>query len=197
MLKLEHLVLGLLIILSDGPLLSSQSAEPSMGPPNSLAGQFIVGPSSVVMPEGVFLLIRKGSEIGAVHFTSIEQGSVLGVGKATYESYFQADGSSSFKTSNLITQRGEIDLKPLKGVGRVSVQAGQNEVQVGKWSFGCGYPGRLNMWPYRGEQRDYGYEFAPTSAHIVGEIDASDKRLKWFRFDADKRVNISVSDLPK
>jgi len=55
----------------------------------------------------------------------------------------------------------------------------------------------VNMWPYRGSQKDYGYEFAPTSARSVGEIDASDSRLRWFRFDPNARVTIPVSELPK
>jgi hypothetical protein len=36
------------------------------------------------------------------------------------------------------------------------------------------------MWPYRGSQKDYGYEFAPTSAQSVGEIDASDNKTVYF-----------------
>jgi hypothetical protein len=53
------------------------------------------------------------------------------------------------------------------------------------------------MWPYRGSQKDYGYEFAPTSARDVGEIDASDKRLHGYRFDNNSRVEVPVAGLPK
>jgi hypothetical protein len=46
-------------------------------------------------------------------------------------------------------------------------------------------------------EKDEGYEFAPTSAQNVAEIDASDKRLRWFRFNPDARIVVPVSDLPK
>jgi hypothetical protein len=170
-------------------------------PKQDSMGQFVVGPRAVLMPKGAFLLIRKGKAIGAVRFTSIEQGSEVGVGRATYESYFQGDGSGLLSSAKAIKKTGEINLKPLKGIGRFSFQVGQDKVAVGGWFggwlFGCDNPGLLDMWPYRGESRDYGYEFAPTSALDVSEIDASDKRLRWFKFDSEKSVKIPLSDLPK
>ncbi len=159
--------------------------------------QFVVGPGEVLAPKGVFMLVRKGRVVGAVRFTTIEPGKEVGTGKASYESYFQADGSGSFRSANVRKQIGVIELKPLKGIGRASFQFGKDKVQVGKWAFRSGYPGRIDMWPYRGSEKDYGYEFAPTSARDVGEVDASDKRLRWFRFDKGSRVTIRVADLPK
>ena len=149
------------------------------------------------MPKGAFLLIRKGRKIGAIRFISIEQGGTVGAGKATYDSYFQGDGSGSFRSPNVRKQTGEINLKPLKGAERLSIQLGQDKLQIGNWSFATAYPGRVNMWPYRGSQKDYGYEFAPTSSREVAEIEPSDKRLRWFRFDPNTRVTLSVADLPK
>jgi hypothetical protein len=163
----------------------------------SSVGEFVVGPGEVRVPKGVFLLIRKGHEIGAIRFTSIEPGADVGTGKASYESYFQGDGSSSFRSANVEKQAGSIDLKPLKGLGRASFQIGKDKVEVGKWAFRTGHPGGINMWPCRGSERDYGYEFAPTSARGVEEVDASDKRLRWFRFDRDSSVTLQVADLPK
>jgi hypothetical protein len=46
-------------------------------------------------------------------------------------------------------------------------------------------------------EKDEGFEFAPTSAQTVAEIDANDKRLRWFRYDPDTRIEVPVSDLPK
>jgi hypothetical protein len=163
----------------------------------SAADQFVVGPSEVLVPKGVFLLVRKGRKIGAIRFTGIEQGSTVGTGKASYDSYFQGDGSGSFRSSNVRKQTGDNDLKPLKGIGRLSFQVGKDRIRVGEWSFLSSSPGAVSMWPYRGSQKDYGYEFAPTSARDVGEIDAADKRLRWYRFDKDSRVTLPVADLPK
>jgi len=197
MLKMKLFCTVAVAVLSSGLPARGQSEQVGTGREKSSTSQFVVGPSVVLMPQGVFLLIRKGRDIGAIRFTSIEQGGTVEAGKATYESYFQSDGSGSFRSPNVRKQTGEINLKPLKGVGRLSFQSGQDKLRLGHWSFGTAYPGVMNMWPYRGSQKDYGYEFAPTSAREVGEIDVSDKRLRWFRFDRNTRVTIPVSDLPK
>jgi hypothetical protein len=197
MLKTRMLVFAMIVVLSSDRFVHSQSQQVPGGQADNSTNKFVVGPSTVLLPKGVFLLIRKGREIGAIRFTSIEQGGSVGTGKAVYESYFQGDGSGSFRSPNVRKQTGENDLKPLQGVGRASFQFGKDKVQVGKWDFRSGYPGRIDMWPYRGSEKDYGYEFAATSAREVGEIDASDKRLRWFRFDTETRVTLLVSDLPK
>ena len=188
-------VLVLIAILSRQQAVRAQSPQPGPGSSES-AMKFVVGPSSVLMPSGIFLLVRKGKEIGAIRFTGIGHGASAGVGKASYDSYFQGDGSGSLAASNVIKQSGEINVERLKGVGRVSFQFGKTKVRIGKWSFACNYPGRLDMWPYYRDQRDYGYEFAPTSARDVNEIDSADARLRWFKFDPNTRVDVPVSDLP-
>jgi hypothetical protein len=53
------------------------------------------------------------------------------------------------------------------------------------------------MWTYYGAQKDYGFEFAATSARQIDEIDAFDKRLRWFRYDENTSTRLSLSDLPK
>lgn len=185
------------IVLSSGMLACGQSAQGNAESGREPSNQFVVGASEVLVPKGVFLLIRKGPQIGAIRFTSIEDDGTAGTGKASYESYFQADGSGSFRSSNVRKQTGENNLKPLKGIGRLAIQPGHDRIQVGDWSFLSSSPGAVSMWPYRGSQKDYGYEFAPTSAQSIGDIDASDKRLRWFRFDPNSRVTLQVADLPK
>jgi hypothetical protein len=159
--------------------------------------QYLVGPRATLMPKGAFLLIRRGKSIGAVRFTSIELSSEVGVGKATYESYFQKDIARSLLDQGVVRKTGLIDLRALVGVGHLAFQRGQDRVEVGPWSFGCSHPGLPNMWPYRGESKNYGYEFAPTSAQNVAEIDFSDKRLQWFKFDPEASITLRLSELPK
>ena len=195
MLKIRLPFLVLIVGFSSGRVVRSQSPQTGLGSSDSTM-KFVVGPSSVLMPTGVFLLVRKAKEIGAIRFTGIEKGANIGVGKATYESYFQGDGSGSLLTPNVVKRSDRINVERLKGVGRVSFQFGKTKVRIGKWLFACNYPGRLDMWPYYGDQRDYGYEFAPTSARDVKDIDAADDRLRWYRFDPNTRVDVLVSDLP-
>ena len=119
------------------------------------------------------------------------------IGKANYESYFQEDGSFSFGSPNINKRTGKINIKPLKGLGRLSFQFGKYKVKVEEWTFDSGCPGSLDMYPSGGDEKDYGYEFAPTSAQNIDEIDALDTKLKWFRFNANERIQLLVSDLPK
>jgi hypothetical protein len=195
--KVAHIVVALIaatFICFPGQCLTQQARE---GPVADAGDQFVVGPRATLMPKGAFLLIRKGRNIGAVRFTSIEPSGEFGVGKASYESYFQEDGTKSFLAPGVIRQMGWIDLRPLVGIGRLAFQLGQDRVDVGPWSFPSSYPGRLDMWPYRGDSRDYGYEFAPTSATSVTEIDATNKRLKWFRFNSEASMTLPLSGLQK
>ncbi len=180
----------IIVVLSSVLLLPGQIVPVS-------AEQFVVGSGEVVLPKGVFLLVRKSGEIGALRFSAIQQGKEVGTGSATYESYLLADGSNSFRSSNIQRRTGNNELKPLKGIGRISFQPGRDRVRIGHWSFRSTSPGTVSMWPYRGSQRDYGYEFAPTSARDVREIDPTDERLRWFRYDRNSRVAMPVANLPK
>jgi hypothetical protein len=166
------------------------------GQTDSKRSAFAMGPKYILMPDNFFVLVRKGGELGAFRLTGIQQGED-GLGTAKYESFLQADGSSSFRKSNVIKREGEIEIKPMTGIlHSLTWQPGQNKLWVGKWWFGCFSPSLVNMSSHFSEQDD-GYEFAPTSAQNVSEIDSSDKRLKWFRFDPNNRVSVPIADLPK
>ena len=184
---------AMLAVLLGGRLLHWQS------PPEQhdfSSAQFTMGPNYVRVPEGFFVIIRKGNEVGAIRFTRIVQDREDN-GKSTYESYFQGDGSGSLAKSNVVKRTGEIDIRPLRGWGHpFGWQPGQDKLWVGKWWFGCLTPSLVNMSPHF-SQKDEGYEFAPTSAQSIGEIDVSDKRLRWFRFTTESRAVVPVADLPK
>jgi hypothetical protein len=115
------------VVLWSGMLACGQSLQVDAEPENTQTNQYVVGASEVRVRKDVFLLIRKGQQIGAIRFTSIEQGDTVGTGKASYKSYFQADGSGSFRSSNVRKQTGENNLKPLKGIGRLAFQTGQDK----------------------------------------------------------------------
>jgi len=195
--KLGYILIA--IVLLAGLLACAQTSQAAAETKRNPTNQFVMGPSEVLVPQGAFLLVRKGRKIGAIKFTSIEQGSTVGTGKASYESYFQGDGSGSFHSPNVRKQTGDNDLKPLKGIGRLSFQVGKDRIRIGEWSFLSSSPGAVSMWPYRGSQKDYGFEFAPTSATDISEIDVTDKRLHWFRYDLNLKtsIHLSLCELPK
>jgi hypothetical protein len=169
------------------PLQPKQAAPPQP--------EFAMGPRYVFMPEKFFLLVRKGREIGALRFTRIEQ-DADGNGKSEYESFFQGDGSGSFLNSAVVKRIGEIDIKPMRGIHAFAWQPGQNKLEVGKWWFGCYSPNLVNM-SLNFSEDDQGFEFAPTSAQSIAEINTTDKRLRWFRYLPNSSVDMPVSGLPK
>ena len=110
-----------------------QSQTPAVGPSKT---EFVVGPKFIRVPEGSFLLVRKGREIGAIRLVSVVQ-DTKGIGKSTYESYFQGDGSVSFRGQGVVRCRGEIEIKPMKSLTHtLTWQPGENKLWVGKWWFG-------------------------------------------------------------
>jgi hypothetical protein len=157
---------------------------------------FDIGPYSVHMPEKFFLLIRKGNLVGAVRLTQIKQDND-GEGQSTYESYFQGDGSGSFTGANVLKHSGVITSKPVRSITHtLSWKPGQHKLWVGNWWFGCMTPTLIPMASHY-SNKDEGFEFAPTSASEISEVDAADKRLRWFRYESDNRVKVPVSGLPK
>jgi len=163
--------------------------------------EFVVSGGYVKMPVGAFLLIRKNTAIGAIHLTKLIPGGTEMEGKSSFETYFQGDGTGSLTAVGVAKQTGDLDLQPLKGPGRGLwiYQPGQNLVHIGKWPFLFAAPNLMGMSPvstFHGPG-DHGYEFAPTSACNVSEINAHDKRLRWFRFDANASVTLPLADLPK
>jgi len=164
------------------------------------AAHFNVSVGTVVLPVGAFLLIRNGSQLGAIRLTSLDPAVTMSEGRSKYEWFFLPEKSTSFTAPGVERQIGEIYIGPTTGVHPIYVHTERNNVvRVGKWRFRFAYPSVLEMslgssWK---AEHDEGFEFAPTSACQQSEIDATDKRLRWFRWDKTTQVTLPLSDLPK
>jgi hypothetical protein len=152
------------------------------------------------MPIGAFLLVRKKGQIGAIRVTSIDSSATEWLGKSTWESFFQPDGSKSLVASDVVRYAGAINVQPTKGWHSVYLyQSGVTDVLIGKWKFGFDSPSMMTMsdtsfWTGVG---DHGYEFAPTSACNLSEIDTHNDRLRWFRFDRNASITLPLTEIPK
>ena len=164
------------------------------------ATRFTVSVGTVTMPVGAFLLVRNGTQLGAIRLTSLTPGPNRAEGRSNYESFSLPDKSTSFTGNSVDHQTGDIYIGETVGVHAVFVHTkGHNQVLIGKWKFYFSFPDLINMsnvsfWKGR---HDEGFEFAPTSACQLWEIDATDKRLRWFRWDKTTQVTLPLSDLPK
>jgi hypothetical protein len=181
---------------------SAQTRCPADNRADDLATHFVIDGGDIEVPIGAFLLVRKGNEIGAIRLTSIDPTGTEWLGKSVYESYFQGDGSGSFLAGNVVRKTGDLNLQPSKGPGRgiYIYKPGPYRARIGKWSFGFYGPGRMAMTDHSfwtGDLSDHGFEFAPTCACDLSEIDVHDKQLRWFRFDRNANVTLALADLAK
>ena len=80
---------------------------------------FTVSVGTVTLPVGAFLLVRNGSQLGAIRLTSIYPAAKY-QGRSNYESFSPPDKSTSFTGSNVDHQIGDIYIGP--SVGVVSVR---------------------------------------------------------------------------
>jgi hypothetical protein len=164
------------------------------------APHFNVSVGTVTMPVGAFLLVRNGSQLGAIRLTSLTPGPNRAEGRSNYESFFLPEKETSFTAEGVSHQTGDIYIGETVGVHAVFVYTkGHNQALIGPWKFHFGYPdsismSRVSLWK---GLHDEGFEFAPTSACQVSEIEATDKRLRWFRWDKSTQVTLSLSELPK
>jgi hypothetical protein len=179
--------MGVLATIACAPL---ASAEPSSD------AFFVIGPYAVGVPVGYFVLVRRGPEVGAFRITQAKVGESWDLGSSSYESYFQGDGTGALVAPKVVMRTGEIDIRPMKGVHAFAWQPGKNRLWVGKWWFGCRGNQSVNM-ASKFSELDDGFEFAPTSAKSIAEVDTTDKALKWFRFDPNTSVQVPVSGLAK
>jgi hypothetical protein len=193
----------IVVIVVSGAAGHSQVRCPTDTRADDLATRFVIDGGAMKMPIGAFLLVRKGNEIGAIRLISIDPTSTEWLGKSVYESYFQGDSSGSFfSAGNVVRKTGDLNLQHSKGPGRgiYIYKPGPYRAYIGEWSFGFGGPSMMGMTDHsfwKGDYSDHGYEFAPTSACSLSEVDAHNKRLRWFRFDRNASVNLPLADLPK
>jgi hypothetical protein len=177
---------------------NAQSQCPADTRTGDLATQFRIGGAAIRMPVGAFLLIRKGGQIGAVRLVNIDSAERTDYGTSAYESYFSANSSGPLAGQTAVRHSGQLDIRPLKGPGRDLwiYKTGAYRALVGNWVFDFTTPDTIWMLPEH-HNSDHGYEFAPTSACDLSQIDANDKGLRWFHYDPNASVVLRLADLAK
>jgi hypothetical protein len=154
-----------------------------------------IGPHYIEMPIGKIFLIRNDKLYGAVKITKYWTGRNRNNQYASYESWYQDDGTGDFSNKNA-KFRTEKASSTLYGIGRFSFNFGNEEIRCGVfrlWWWGKG----MVYFFRRGEQfDDYGIELAPTKWTDIREVNVFDPRLKWYKYDKNRlRTDIPVNEL--
>jgi hypothetical protein len=163
---------------------------------------FVINGGAIEMPVGYFLLVRGKDALGAIRLTNATPSpSEKWFGTSAYESYFQPKTTLSLASTTAVRHASSMDFQPTKGVHAVYLYgSGHHEALIGKWKFSFANPVLLpmtNLTFWGGEMSDHGFDFAPTSACDVSEIDALDPRLHWYRYDRDAHVTLPLPELPR
>ncbi len=198
-------VFGLLSSSSKAQFRCPQDHQPATDP-----RAFIIGYRAISMPIGAILLIRHGHEIGAIHLTSVEHDTATKprddewIGTISVETFYRSDGRSSLATSDTLKAAENLTWGRYKGVGfHYSWQSGNNTAVIGPWRFRVSHlPSQVlismstfSRWD--GDQKDRGFEFAPTFACDISELNIKDPQLKWYPFNnGNSRISLALSELP-
>jgi hypothetical protein len=170
------IIVGLLAICHYGEIMANQEIKP-LG-----SNEVHIAPNGISMPIGRILLVKKVNSIWAIKFINHE----VRPGDGSYSRYecYQFNGIG-FK----IVQGGEVDsLRYASGLKckefDLFAHAG-HPLERATVYFGAG--------PDVGDPSIY---LAPTPWRGVSEIIVSDKRIKWYQYDASrKRVSIPIDML--
>jgi len=117
---------------------------------------------------------------------------------ATYESHYQGDGTEDFTSKNAKSSEQELHSpKPSFSLfGHPFAFGIREEVKCGPiklWWVGAG---TVCFFGRSQRQGDYGIEFAPTKWTDLSQVNVSDPRLKWYRYDASRKdIEIPVNQL--
>jgi hypothetical protein len=158
----------------------------------------IVSPNAIIMPFGKILLIRKDSDYGAVKFIKFWTGKAEDDVYATYESYYQDDKTEDFTNKNVKFTKEELHSpKPSFSLfGHPFAFSIKEEIRCGP--FRLWWSGRGTVYFFSRGQREgnYGLELAPTKWTDISQVNVSDPRLNWYRYDEKRRdIKIPVDQL--
>jgi len=173
------------------------SSQPNSG--GAYDREVRIRPNAIIVPLGTIVVIRKGSEYGAVKFTEYWTGATRDDQYGRYESYYQGDNSGDFSKANVRVTKGDLSmLKPIGWAG-LHCAPGNPDFRCGPiklgWS-GTRYSSAVYFFSWGQDQGDYGIELAPTKWTDISEVNVFDLRLKWYRYDENRKtISIPIDEL--
>ena len=168
--------------------------------------QAVITWSDAGAPLGRFTLIRKGNDLCALRFTEYHRGgdakpaTVFDSGQeslyAEYDWFYQADHSGNLTKGNVKTGHRKIAMRSVRGIGRLSLSGGVDELKCGPFNLNWSYPPRIGFFGHDDKDGDHGIEIAPTKWTDIKQVNPHDPHLKWYRYDAKRKpIYIPADDL--
>jgi hypothetical protein len=153
---------------------TSTEAECLASAPRRTDNVAVVNPSSVCVPETVFVAVRRGSWKGAVRFIELRDLNASRVeGCARYEVYTLDNRTKRFtKSTGVVSSLGSVGVHP------VVVERGNQTIRGRGIAIRYAHPGCLSL------MADHQLELALTPWRPIEDVNIDDERLQWFSFDA-------------
>ena len=165
-----------------------------VGPPGP--NSVHIGKTAIVMPLGKILLVRKGKEYCAVRFTEFWTGKTKEDLYARYESYCLGSKTRDLSEENVQVRKEKLSFPKPRGIGRLAFSFGNKEIKCGAIRLLWSGNGAVHFYGQGQDQGDYGIELAPTKWNELSEVNVLDTRLRWYRYDPErKRITIPVDNL--
>jgi hypothetical protein len=137
-------------------------------------------------------IIHKDSRYCALKFTRFWTEKNGTERYATYESYYQGDGSGDFSRNSVTKSEGVASDLPLKGPFRPFIyQPGKSYVECGPSKLVWEYKTKVGFGPPNKGRGAFGFELAPTLWIHVSQVNVLDARLIWYR-DDEKRKSVVI-----
>jgi hypothetical protein len=117
---------------------------------------------------------------------------------ATYESYYQADGTGDFTRGNAKVTKEQLVRRHYWGIGKLSFPVGRQnlDVKCGPIKLAWGIKGAVHFFAPGKSDVDQGIELAPTKWKDRAEVNVFDLRLKWYKQGQKKKsVNVHPDQL--
>ena len=147
----------------------------------------VVNPSSICVPEGVFVAVRNRRWKGAVRFTETRDLDAARLeGCSRYEIHTRDDGNDRFtRAMGVVSSFGSAGVHP------VVVERGRQTIAAPGFSVRYRHPGCLSLLAHRE------LEVAPTPWRTIEDVDLDDPRLHWYSRDAsgNRRLEIPLDAL--
>ncbi len=158
-----------------------------------LSKEVVFASNTIRIPIGYFLLARQHSERCAVKLLDYWTGESSSEQFAVYDSYFSKDSVSSITPTSANYFRGELSFPKLVGIGRLSFNFGDQDIQCGNLRLSWSGSSWIYFYDDETERGDNSMELAPTPWTDISEVNFNDPRLQWYRYDLNREesyVNI-------
>jgi hypothetical protein len=165
-----------------------------------------VTPVSVSSPLSRLVLVRYMDTLCAIRFNAFHRG-----GDEKAPTKFNSGEETLFATAEQIRivrtattwrilERKTINLVrgSIVGLGRLGFEKGRIGLRCGDALLEWTYPNNVSLGSYTQKpDKRAEVQVAPTAWSDVSQIELSDKRLRWYHFDEDRRDSVfAISELP-